>query len=381
MVKNLQAETDTIPEKNKPLLGTPAKRSSILLTPPRPGEQSKTVMVLGVERGGTSMVAGILRALGVNMGDRVGFNHEDPRFMVEDTEVLQRRIQMRNKQEAVWGFKMPKQVQHLDFFEQNLRNPYYIVVLRNLLAIADSWRQRGSGDVLGSLDRTFNYYHRIIEHCKKSSRPVLMLNYERAVGNAVGKEEAVRAIGEFLGVDVDDKVLARATAMITGDGKGYLNLPEHFFAVTATQAMPPRPPVTLDLRTPELVGSLVEFDTMDKKLTYVPQGSDVLPQNFWLKIDLDADRSIDLSTCPLRVYFNYTGAYYPAHCARPPIKRGTNHFYVETSGRAAGLAFGPLQVPSRLSVRAEAFEAAPEDDAAAYGAIADNLSRPDAKSR
>ena len=40
--------------------------------------------MLGVERGGTSMVAGVVRAMGINLGDHAGRNHEDPNFLKDD---------------------------------------------------------------------------------------------------------------------------------------------------------------------------------------------------------------------------------------------------------------------------------------------------------
>jgi hypothetical protein len=371
------------PDKNKPLLGTPVKRSSFVLVPPRRPEQTKTVMVLGVERGGTSMVAGVLRALGVNMGDRVGYNHEDARFLVDDTEVLQRRIRARNKQEDVWGFKIPKAVQFLGFFEQNLRNPYYVIVMRNLLAIADSWQQRGSGNIVDTLDRTFDYYQRIIEHCKNTSRPVVMVNYERAVGSEAGKQETVREIAEFLGIPLDADLLDRALGMVTGDGAGYLNLPEHFLAVAATREMPQREALALQLTTPELFGGddWIDFQEMKQKLTFVRPDNSPLPSRFWLQVELDADPRLDLTVCPLRVYVDYVGAFFPAHCARPPVQRGINHFLVETSGLAKGLALGPLEVPARFRLKAEVFHAGDEDQPQRYGVIADNLARPDAARR
>jgi hypothetical protein len=377
---NLRPGQDKKPEKNKPLLATPVKRCSFVLKPPRANEQKKTVMVLGVERGGTSMVAGILRGLGVNMGDRAGFNHEDPQFLTDDPEILLKRIQNRNRQAEVWGFKIPKQVQLMDFFEKNLRNPHYVIVFRNLLAIADSWQQRGAGSVVDSIDRTIKYYNLIVEHCKMTQRPVLMLNYERAVSSDEGKEEAVRALGAFLGIDVDAATLDRALGMITGDGMGYVNLPEHFFAVTATQRMPERPALPLALRTPDLPGSdgWIDFDVLPKKLTFTRPGNAPLPAAFWLRVDLDVEPRIDLATLPLRIYFDFIGAFFPAHCARPPIRRGTNYFFVETSGMAKALAFGPLHLPMRMRIGAETFEAVADDDVAAHGAIADSVTRPDA---
>ncbi len=375
-VHGVKAATET----NRPLLATTSKRATFAFNKPWLGEKKKTVMVLGVERGGTSMVAGMLRALGVNMGERVGFNHEDPRFLADDLAVLGQRIKVRNKEADVWGFKVPKLVQHLDFFESNLRNPYYVIVYRNMLSVADSWLQRGGGTVFDVVDRTLGYYTRIIEHCKKTSRPVLMLNYERAVGSDEGRNETVRALGDFLSIDVDDDMLARALGMITGDGAGYLNLPEHFFAVTATESMPERRSLDLNLQTTDLAGpdGWINFDVLKKKLVFSNPARPVLPRTFWLRIDLDIESRIDMSICPLRIYFDYIGAFFPAHCARPPVRRGVNYFFVETSGRAKAFALGPLGVPMRIRAQAEAFQAEPGDSPVAFGPIADNLARPDA---
>ena len=86
----------------------------------------RTFVVAGVERGGTSMVAGVCRALGVNFGDKAGLNHEDPAFLKENTSQLKQAIKLRNEKCDVWGFKAPKASLYLDFFEKNLRHPFYI---------------------------------------------------------------------------------------------------------------------------------------------------------------------------------------------------------------------------------------------------------------
>jgi hypothetical protein len=202
------------------------------------------------------------------------------------------------------------------------------------------------------------------------------------VSSDEGKDEAVRALADFLGLDSGAIDLNRAVDMITGDGMGYVNLPEHFFAVTAMQAQPERAPLDMLLRTPDLPGSdgWIDFDTLQKKLTFVRPDGAPLPASFWLRVDLDADPAIDLSICPLRVYFDYVDALFPAHCARPPVRRGTNYFFVETSGKAKALAFGPLHAPARMRIGMQAFAAiAADENQAEFGAIVDNVRRPDAR--
>jgi len=116
---------------NTPTLATKEKNITLDLNRKRKIPSQRTVVVLGVERGGTSMAAGVIRGLGVDLGARAGLNHEDPLFLTEEQPRLANRIKMRNKETDVWGFKVPKASLMLDFYEKHLRNPYYVIVYRN----------------------------------------------------------------------------------------------------------------------------------------------------------------------------------------------------------------------------------------------------------
>lgn len=341
------------------MLGTGNKSSSYVVNKPRRSEAVKTVVVLGVERGGTSMVAGIIRALGVDMGKKVGLNHEDPLFLSEDTAVLANRIRTRNRENSVWGFKVPKSANFLAFYEEHLRRPYYIIIHRNALAIADSWVQRGAGNALDVIEHTIRYHTQILDHCRKTKRPVLMLNYERCVSSEEGKLDAVRTIADFLDIELTDELRERAEAMITGDGKGYVNLPEHFFLVTPASKRPERPAIAIEDTTPELADAAgwVDYDNLKKKRVYRLASGANLPRKFWMELDLDASANFDFAAQPLRIYFDFTGQFYPAHCARPPVSRGSNIFLVETSGNAAAWAFGPLDPGVKIRTAVRLYEA------------------------
>lgn len=358
-----QAVPATAPTaSNKPSAGTGEKKSCLIIHPALPAETTKTVVVLGVERGGTSMVAGIVRALGVNMGRRAGLNHEDPRFISDEEVKLKRAIAERNAEDEVWGFKMPKAVNKLDFFEQTLRSPYYIVAHRNLAAVADSWQQRGAGQYLDVLQRALDYHQLILQHLRKSQRPALLVNYERA---AQEKLQTVSEIAAFLGLRADDATLQRAVDMITGDGKGYVNLPEHFFSVLPGRGMPRRPVLPTQSNAADIVDAdgWITFENFKKKLVLSrPDGSN-FPKKFWLRLDLDAMPSLDLSTLPVRVYFDFIGEMFPGHCARPQLKLGTNYLLVETSGFAQAIGFGPLHAGTRMKLAATLHEADPADAA------------------
>lgn len=360
LFKSRATATEPARNSNKPSAGTGVKKPCLIVHPPIADEAEKTIVVLGVERGGTSMVAGVIRALGVNMGRRAGLNHEDPRFMAEEEAKLVRAIKDRNAEDGVWGFKMPKAVNRLDFFEKRLRAPYYVIAHRNLVAVADSWEQRGAGQYLDVLQRSLDYHQLILQHLRRSKRPALLVNYERSVQE---RELTVREIATFLNLDVDEAVLQRAADMITGDGKGYVNLPEHFFSVAPAPRMPQRPPLAIVSNAEEVLDSdgWVTFEHFRKKLVLGLPGGGNLPKKMWLRLDLDAPASLDLSTLPVRVYFDFIGEMFPGHCARPALKRGANFLLVETSGFAQAVGFGPLEAGTRLKLGVTLYEAAAAD--------------------
>lgn len=351
--------------RNKPLMATDHKHVCLVVHPSAGVmERQRTVVVLGVERGGTSMVAGVLRALGVDMGRQAGLNHEDPRFLRDDETHLRHVIRTRNQDSDLWGFKMPKAVFHLDMLDTTLRNPYYVIVHRNLAAVADSWHQRGAGTYLDTIERALTYHVRLVAHCRKTKRPVVMVNYERAA-----KDPAimVRELVSFLRLQPDEEHLHRALLMVTGDGRGYVNLPEHFFAVTPCQELPERAPLPTTDNTADVVDpdGWVTFDTLRVKQVYAPDPGPRLPANFWIRLTLDAPPDLDLATNPVRIYFDFIGEMFAGHCARPALKQGENSLFVETNGNAVALGVGPLAAGTRLRVKAELFHATEHEDIAA----------------
>ncbi|MEQ8267716.1 MAG: hypothetical protein RH982_11000 [Parvibaculum sp.] len=352
---------DTTGQHRRALLATSEKQSCLVVTPPKQNEGRRTYVVLGVERGGTSMVAGVIRALGVNMGVKAGLNHEDPRFITEDFEKQSRIIRQNNKQNDVWGFKVPKAALSLDFYAEHLRNPYYVVVYRNIAAIADSWHQRGTGSYLGAIERTVRYYAAISDFMQKTNRPLLIVNYERATEM---REQTVASLASFVGVEPDGEMTDRCVEMITGDGKGYVNLPEHHFRVSPVSddrtAYPDEGvPISVADNAKNVVESdgWVSFDSPKKRMVFVQPGEAPFPTHFWMELDLDVPDSMNLEEDPVRIYFNYTGQYFPGHCARPRLRRGRNRLFVETSGKARGVAVGPLRTQVRMKISAKFYSA------------------------
>jgi hypothetical protein len=184
----------------------PASRTyavSVGLNVPQELEPQRTYALFGTRRGGTSMVAGVARALGLDLG-RTGQrkNNEDPRFQGATLPALWSLVEERNASADVWGWKHPAAGRYLTELSRSLRNPYYIVVYRDPVASAQSQIKRDKE----SKRRTT----RLALHESTSSvtvntgfvlateRPSLLVSYERAIADQNGLIDDIAA---FLGVD------------------------------------------------------------------------------------------------------------------------------------------------------------------------------------
>jgi hypothetical protein len=195
------------------------KNACILVNPPH-GAAEKTVAIYGVQRGGTSMVAAVVEALGIDLAGQ-GLNHEDPRFQTAAGEDLDALIAARNAEAPVWGFMAPQTTLKLDYLETRLRNPHYVCVFRNPAAVADSVMMRRGGPAGDQLRRTLRFYDKMTELIARTRDPLLVVNYERA---SADPKALVEAVAEFLEIALDDDLRGRALAMVTGDGGGYRTL-------------------------------------------------------------------------------------------------------------------------------------------------------------
>lgn len=153
--------------------------------------KSKQVIVLGMHRSGTSLVAGILHKLGVNMGERMlGKSESNPCGHFEDLEFLymnerilkmaggywnrppsiesilklqkmfdekiKNRIERKMKQ-GIWGWKDPRMCVLMPLYQKHIPNGYYIYVNRNRNDIANSLFKRNNMPLHSSLHLTQIY--------------------------------------------------------------------------------------------------------------------------------------------------------------------------------------------------------------------------------
>jgi hypothetical protein len=198
---------------------SPVAASTLTVFPAR-RESQRTVCVLGALRGGTSMVAGILRKLGVFMGNDIDETvNEDRQFLTHNGQLVMftdhsrsaerakyvhdvlELVRRRNAAYDIWGWKDPLSAHYVRELDPQLRNPLFIFLTRDPGAIAQRGRivERPSErrQILSYIKDAAQSYSQIVEVLSQRARPTLLVSYERALRMPV---ETGRAIAEFVGL-------------------------------------------------------------------------------------------------------------------------------------------------------------------------------------
>jgi hypothetical protein len=198
--------------------------------PPAPAGAAKkpphrTIIVTGIARSGTSMVAGALREAGIFFGDVIyDVVHEDAQFVQQlgpgKRATLPNLIRSRNEQHDVWGFKAPNLHHLLPVGDiAKFRAPYMIAIFRDPVAIAVRKRLSEHVDEARALLRASNALTSMIEYCARAGCPTLMLSYEKALQ---APEAFVETLIAFCGIECDPEQRHRMLRQIEPNKPSYL---------------------------------------------------------------------------------------------------------------------------------------------------------------
>ena len=193
-----------------------------------------TVIVTGVGRSGTSMVASVLDALGIPMGKTDGLavfeDQELLRALVAfNYEAMCTLIDSHNAKHLRWGFKFASLQNHI--FPAQLsrfRNPYLIVVMRDPVATANRsyHSDPDKKNILDSLVNVTKQNSDMLDFVVNSNCPVLMISYEKSI---VFPEVVINKIAEFCGIELTDSKKKLANLAISPNNSKYIKLfhPNH----------------------------------------------------------------------------------------------------------------------------------------------------------
>ena len=301
--------------------------------------RKKTIIIVGVERGGTSMVAGVIRALGIYGGKRLGRNHESPSFLTEDKARLAQIIKLMNNESDVWWVKMPKLSLNLEFILSNVENPLVIFVNRNWTAVANSWLQRTNSKPLNAMMHSLNYYTNILNIISEKNVAALSVDYEYACKNP---KKFLDEFVDCLQMKFNKHLLDKAVKMINIDGGGYIDMPEFNFTVNP-----------LDNKSLQLIdnkkGKKFKLLNFDKFIKLKSENDNIelkieeeLTRNILINVDIKYTNILKKFDNILRIYADFNQGFIPVHAHRPILIHGNNNLILSFDNLPKKIGFGVM---------------------------------------
>ncbi len=193
--------------------------------PSSPGGAGRTFIVTGLYRSGTSLVASVLRQVGIFMGARINdIVHEDEELAkvieARDGDRLKQLIAERNATYGTWGFKLPMLHESLDHADMALFNdPHVIVPFRDPVAISVRASLSEYREPMQALRDAADDLAALVAFVQRLRCPSLLLSYEKSL---VFPGDFVDAIAQFCGLPKSEMLRDRLIHLIEPNRKEYI---------------------------------------------------------------------------------------------------------------------------------------------------------------
>src|SRR5262249_49776578 len=98
-----------------------------------------------------------------------------------DLNALRELVGRRNEAHSVWGFKLPMALNSLPVLEQELRNPRFVFVFRDIAAISSREVVAVGMEAIYAMRRALVWQERMVDFVESSGSPCVLLSYEKAL--------------------------------------------------------------------------------------------------------------------------------------------------------------------------------------------------------
>jgi len=170
------------------------------------GNKRKTIVIVGIERSGTSMIARVVKNMGVYLGE----SHNDAVFEdvqianaleKKDIRAFRKIVRKNNEKHDLWGWKRPKAFTYKERYIGTIENPHFIITFRDILAIAKRNELSVNAALLKSLKQAAEKYIDLCKFVENLKHPALCISYEKAIMN---NDSLINSISKFIGVGIDE---------------------------------------------------------------------------------------------------------------------------------------------------------------------------------
>ena len=179
---------------------------------------NKTFVLFGNPRGGTTMIANVVRSMGIFLGNDLPVNLEDNGFnwdilsrlkpelsRVDRITSIKKVIEDRNAQYNVWGWKYPRANVYFKDISSELVNPMLICVFRDVVASTARGVVRRREDPFNLMRRALDLQSSNLRLIQQSKLPTLLVSYEKAIADPL---QLVTSLNRFMSLGLSHDQLA-----------------------------------------------------------------------------------------------------------------------------------------------------------------------------
>jgi hypothetical protein len=182
------------------------------------------IVIIGVNRGGTSAVASSLNSLGISLGEAsYAPIHEDmalaKAYRGKNWNEFKRIVGAYDEKYGEWAWKLPDAVNGLKNTAKLFDKPKYIFVFRDLFAIASRKAEALDQDQLTSMKKAIRSYQRVLQFVAKKKPDHLLVSYEKLLVNPA---QYAATLLEFLGYENQGELIQNVCGAISLSPKDYL---------------------------------------------------------------------------------------------------------------------------------------------------------------
>ncbi len=207
--------------------GNPVNKGFIVNHPAslKPAGGGRTYIVTGLHRSGTSLVASVLRQVGIFMGTEINdIVHEDEAIakilIARDSVALTQLIADRNANYGTWGFKFPMLCQVLGHDDiMRFSDPHVIATFRDPVSVAVRTSLSEYQQPMRALRTAVDHQAELVRFLDRLRCPSLLLSYEKSL---VFPGDFIDAILRFCGLPRSDGLRDRLIRLIEPNRPTYI---------------------------------------------------------------------------------------------------------------------------------------------------------------
>ena len=177
----------------------------------------KTLILFGMPRGGTTMIANVVRSMGICLGEELPVNLEDSDFnwdvlgranpdwsREQKIASIRQAIESRNQKFNTWGWKYPRMDIYFKDIRSQLVGPMFVCVFRDV--VASTWRSvvRRGQPVSSVIRHTLELQANHLTLLEEAGAPSLLVSYEKAIDDPL---QLAASLNQFMGLGFSRKEL------------------------------------------------------------------------------------------------------------------------------------------------------------------------------